>query len=267
VVSPERPHRSVVVTGGGSGIGRAVVTRLLEDGDAVVAVGRSAERLEGMAKALNAGELQLCPGSVADRAVLEQAADLAERRAPLGGWVNSAAIFEASKLEDADDDRVHDTLAVNLEAVIEGSAVALRRFVASETPGAIVSISSIHASHAYPGWSAYAAAKAGIEGFTRAIAVQYGPKGIRANAVAPGLVAIERYLEGLPPPGSRVRTEHEAWLAEAYPLGRAATPAEVAAAVAFLLSADAMYITGITLPVDGGLSIAGRPVPEFDTEP
>ncbi len=141
-------------------------------------------------------------GSADDLATAERAADAAEDSGVLSGWVNNAAIFRDAALHtDAPADIV-GLISANLAPVVVGSAVAVRRFRASRTPGAIVNVSSHQAQRAVRGALPYATAKAAIEGLTRAAAVDYGPDGIRVNAVAPGSITTDRYealLDGQDP--------------------------------------------------------------------
>jgi NAD(P)-dependent dehydrogenase (short-subunit alcohol dehydrogenase family) len=251
-----------VVTGGGRGVGRAVVERLLRDGGHVVAVELDPAALEWTAGRPRAIALV---GDASDDAVAERAADLAEDAGPLAGWVNNAALFRDASVHTNSPREVLDLVALNLAPALVGCSTAVRRFLTAGGGGAIVNVSSHQAQRAVPGCTPYVTAKAAIEGLTRALAVEYGPRGIRVNAVALGSIHTERYdalLESLGPEAA-ARVEDE--MRRLHPLGRVGRTDEVAAAVTHLLSPESSYITGATVPVDGGRSVLAHDPEAYDT--
>ncbi|WP_067499333.1 SDR family NAD(P)-dependent oxidoreductase [Actinoplanes sp. TFC3] len=241
---------SFVVTGGARGIGRAIVERLTADGQVVVL------DVEDGPLGWQHDRINAIVGDARDPQAAREAAAAAEATGPLAGWVNNAAIFRDAGLADASTAQILELITANLALTLTGCHTAVNHFRVRQRPGAIVNVSSHQAQRPVRGALPYATAKAAIEGLTRAIAVDHGPDRIRTNAVALGSIATDRF--------EQYRIEHpgvDAQMAALHPLGRVGTPAEVADAVAFLLSPAAGFINGATLPVDGGRAVNG-PDPE-----
>lgn len=243
--------RSYVVTGGGRGVGRAVVARLRSAGGHVVVIER--EPPEAVDPDVTS---DLVLGDAADPAVTAAAVDRACAVAPLAGWVNNAAVFRDASLRAVDPAEISAAIAANVDMAVAGCAAAVRAFLVAGTGGAIVNVSSHQARRPVPGCLPYATAKAAIEGLTRAVAVDHGGDGIRANAVALGTIAVERYERDV----ARRGTTWAAATAELHALGRVGRPEEAATAIVHLLSDDASFISGVVVAVDGGrAALAGEP--------
>lgn len=236
-------HGSALVLGGGSGIGRGCAEFLAGSGwtVAVVDLHRPDTLPEGAAVFLEADARD---GDAVERAVAE-----AEREVgALGAAVYAAGTARVSPFLEIEPKEWSLVLDVNLT----GSYNFLRstgRRLADRSGGALVAISSVDAEHPVAGLAHYCAAKAGLESLVRVAALELAPRGVRVNAVAPGVVKTPLMELLLERPG--VRDD----FLDHIPLGRIADPADVAATVAFLLSDEARYVTGHTLKVDGGMSL------------
>lgn len=248
----------VVVTGGGRGVGRAIVERLVTSPHrCAVIVELDPSALDWIEDHPARDRLDYTIGDAADGATTEAAADAAQSTGHLRGWVNNAAVFRDIDLHTAGAQGVIELIGVNLNPTIVGSATAVQRFLAQPSGGSIVNVSSHQAARPVRGALTYATAKAGIEGFTRALAVEYGPHGIRTNAVALGSIVTDRLQRQLEAEDSTLVHTLAEQLQRLHPLRRPGTVEEVATTVSFLLSEDASFINGAVIPVDGGRSVLG----------
>jgi NAD(P)-dependent dehydrogenase (short-subunit alcohol dehydrogenase family) len=166
----------------------------------------------------------------------------------LRGWVNCAGIAEQQSVHEATEDHLDRVLGVNLAGVFWGCSVAVERMLG--TGGSIVNISSGQALRGRDGYPAYAATKGGILSLTTQLAAEYADRGIRCNALVPGVIATEMNERILAESSDRSALERS-WDVLS-PIGRWGTPADVAEAVRFLLSDAAGFITGVHLSIDGG---------------
>lgn len=239
--------RGAVVTGAGRGIGAAVVTRLREAGAAVLAA-------------------DIAPPDDQDHDVVgvdlrepEAPAQLAqaalERLGRLDIWVNNAGIYPSAHVLQLGDEEWRDVLELNLGAAFRGAREAARLMVHPANPasgGVIVNVVSNAGMAAGPASAHYVSSKHGLAGLTKALAVDLAPSGIRVVGIAPGVTRTEGIEEAM------VRFEEAGWGdLESYttrttPLGRMATPDEIARVVLFAASELASYVTGTTIVVDGG---------------
>lgn len=222
--------RGVLITGGESAIGVAIARAFARRGDTVYGTGLATSDDSAYAGFRTA---DLTDSATAHAAVTAALGALGR----LDVVVLAAARMPVGPAASTSDDDWHTGLNGTLSTAFYVARAALP---ALPPGGAIVAVSSVNAFLAAPGVPVYAAAKAGLEGLIRQLALEYGPRGIRVNAVAPGLIGGERLAHA----------------ADGYPLGRTGRPEDVAEAVAYLASDLAGFITGVTLPVDGGLSIA-----------
>ncbi len=236
-------EKVAIVTGGGTGIGRAAAEHLIGSGVRVLLVGRRAELLERTAQELGAA-FHACDVSDADAGIVA-AAVAAFGRADL--LVNNAAIDGAgASLPELPESSWTRVLEVNVTAafrLIQELAAHLR---GREAGGAVVNVSSINAIFAEHAFADYNTSKGALLALTRSAAMDLAESGIRVNAVCPGYVETEMTAPYLQDEGVRQR------IARAIPLGRIGSPGEIGAVVAFLLSDQASFITGATIVADGG---------------
>jgi NAD(P)-dependent dehydrogenase (short-subunit alcohol dehydrogenase family) len=250
-----------IVTGSTRGLGYGIACRFAKVGVAVVVNGRFRVAVDKAASAVNeAGGVAV--GIAAD---VGNAGDVRrlfdetiERLGPPDILVNNAAVTNSVAVAhflETDEARWDETIRSNLKSVYLCSHRAANDWVDAGRAGVIVNVSSFSAQRAHRCLAAYDASKGGLEALSRAMAIDLAPFGIRVNVVAPGAIDVEEHLMA-PAPDRLVR-------AQQIPLGRAGVPADIAAAVQFLVSQDASYITGQTLVVDGGV-LAQLRTPDVD---
>lgn len=240
--------RTIIVTGAGSGIGRATATRIANEGGRVIATDVVAERLDALRSELDGFDVETVVGDVAATETID--ALIAAAGEPIDGLANVAGIMDAflppSEVDDATWDRV---FSVNVTGPMRLTRAVLPHMIAAGR-GAVVNVASEAALRASAAGAAYTASKHAIAGFTKSVAFFHGPQGIRANAVAPGAVATN--IE------APMRSEYAA--SRVGPIMQVAIPPvaqpeQLAAAITWLLSDDSANVNGAVLPSDGGWSV------------
>ena len=238
-------RRIALITGAGSGIGEAIAQAMAEAGARVVAVDVNSEAGNRTATAIG-GAATGYACDVTDRAACDSLAGTVRRDiGAISVLVNNAGIIRRGQVADPDTRRNWDaTLAVNLDGPYNMVTAFLDQL--RETRGAIVNIGSIQSFVALPNSAAYTTSKGGVRLLTKALAIELGPMGIRVNAIGPGFTATPLNAD------ARQDAEYTANFTGRIPLGRIGSPEDIAAPAVFLASDMARYITGVTLPVDGG---------------
>jgi 3-oxoacyl-[acyl-carrier protein] reductase len=238
--------KTALVTGASGGIGSAIAKVFHAQGATVVLSGTRREALEQLAQEL--GErAAVCPADLRDPAAAESLVAAAEQAAgPLAILVNNAGLTRDTLALRMKDEDWQSVLDVDLTAPFRLARAALKGMVRRRS-GRIISVGSLVGATGNAGQANYAAAKAGLAGLTKVLALEVASRGITVNLIAPGFVATPM-TDALP-------EAHRTKMTEAIPLGRFGTPADVAAAAVFLASDEAGWITGATLHVNGGMAM------------
>jgi len=249
--------QTAVVTGGGSGIGAAICRLFAQEGATVAVCDICAE-----AAARVAGDIRQARGrahewcfDVSERDTVEQAADDVEKQlGPITTWVNNAGVAHVIPFLECSDETWDVTQRVNLKGTFLGSQAAIRRML-PRGRGVILNMSSQSGKVGNSHHAAYCASKFGIIGLTQSLAMEFAPRGIRVNALCPGVVFTplwESMLEGYARKRNMKQEEARPYIESRIPMKRLGTPEEVARVAVFLASDDADYITGQAINITGG---------------
>ena len=241
-------EQTALVTGGTRGIGHAIAARLADEGATVFLTGTDASRAEAAAGELDGGRGRVhgLALELTDLESVKRCVAVASANSGLQILVNNAGVSRDGLLVRQSADAWRQTMATNLDGLYACCQAAVRPMMRARY-GRIVNLSSIVGLRGNPGQTAYATSKAGVLGFTKSLAKELARRNITVNAVAPGLIETDMTQEL--PEAARSK------LGSAIAMGRPGSPEEVAAAAAFLASAEASYITGAVLEVTGGLAL------------
>lgn len=242
-------NKLAIITGGGSGLGFAIAEKFTQQGIHTVIVGRDADRLRQAkdrlgehcsTRVLNVNDLAAIPAFVQS---------IIRDFGRIDILVNNAGINLKKELVEVTDEEFQSVLSTNLCAVFAMSREVVRHMLVQGS-GNIINISSMAAQYGLPKVVAYSASKTAIDGLTRAMAVELGPKGIRVNAIAPGFI-----YSAMTDVALNSDPERKAKVFSRTPMGYMGQPVDIGEAALFLAGDAAKYITGVVLPVDGGNSI------------
>lgn len=253
-MNEDAKSKRVIVTGASNGIGRATATLFLNAGASVALVGRRQSALAEAAgqAAINTGQALLIAADLSDEK--QSAACIAQATEKLGGLdvlINAAGILKAGRIEDTTLELWDEMMNINLRSIFHLMQMAVPHL--ERTRGNVVNVSSVTGPRAFPGVLAYCVSKAALDQLTRCAALELAAKGIRVNAVNPGVV-----VTGLHRTGGMNEEAYAAFLEHSkttHPLGRVGEAQEVADLIYFLASERAGWITGATIGIDGGRAL------------
>lgn len=242
--------RVAIVTGGGEGIGRATAHLLARCGAEVVIAGRTESTLMRTAREISEASGRRClgaPADVRDEAQVKRlVARAIEEFGRLDILVNAVGWSTHGPMSTMSTEAWKGDFALNIDTAFLCAREAAQHFLAQGS-GAIVNVSSVAGSQGVMGLGAYSSAKAALQMFTRVAAAEWGPQGVRVNCVAPGLIATDNAMKDF----AAAQLDVDA-ICSRFPLRRAGRPEDIANAIVFLASDAAAYVTGVTLPVNGG---------------
>jgi NAD(P)-dependent dehydrogenase (short-subunit alcohol dehydrogenase family) len=244
-----------LITGGGRGIGAAIAKRFVDDGAKIVISDIQKDLLEQVAKSLKPGMVAACPGDVTK---FDDVKKMVDTTVQFGGkidiLVNNAGIDPGGSIVDIDIDLWKKILDVNLNGPFYCMRATIPHMI-KQGGGSIVNIASLAGVRCLPSMPAYCSSKGGLIQLALQAALEYGPKGIRSNVVAPGATRTEMLINAMSGLSKAIKKDAFEVLTESVPLRKAATPDQITGACSFLASDDAAFITGAVLLVDGGAAI------------
>lgn len=239
----------VLITGASSGIGAATAVHLAQLGASLSISGRNKDNLNKVAEQCGKSKPFIVTGELTNETDVKNIIDLTVKHyGKLDVLINNAGILESGSIESTSLEQYDNVFNVNVRSVYQLTALAVPHLI--KTKGNIVNVSSVTGLRSFPNCLAYCMSKAALDQFTRCIALELGPKQVRVNAVNPGVVITNLHRSsGMDEEQLKTFFEHAK---ETHILGRPGDVTEVAKSIAFLASDDATFITGATLPVDGG---------------
>ncbi len=247
--------KTALITGGGRGIGAAIAKRFIEDGAKIVISDIQADLLDKTAQSLKSDRVATCAGDVTK---FDDVNKMVQETVKFGGkidvLVNNAGIDPGGSIVDIEIDLWKKILDVNLNGPFLCMKAAIPEMI-KQGKGSIVNIASLAAVRCLPSMPAYCASKGGLVQLALQAALEYGPKGIRSNVVAPGATKTDMLVNAMAGLSKAINRDAFEVLAESVPLRRAATPDEMTGACSFLASDDSSFITGAIIMVDGGAAI------------
>ena len=239
--------KTAIITGGGTGIGLATARAFCQEGAKIILFGRRKEKLEKAVEKLG-GSAIIVQGDMTNNNDLDKLINKTLHNfKKIDVLVNNAGLFNGSPLHEISDSQWDEIMDINIRSVFQLTRRVLPAML-SQKYGNIIHISSILGLIAVPQVAAYNVSKGALNQFSRSIAVEYGSSGIRSNSICPGLIATDMTADLM-----KDADLMKEWSKE-YPIGRFGKPEDVANACLYLASDESSFVTGITLPVDGGFT-------------
>ena len=238
-------NKTAIITGGATGIGLACTRLFAQEGARVAIFGRRQDRLDQARKEIGDSVLPVQGDITKEKDTARLVETAVKQLGKVDILINNAGIFGGGPIHEMEDSDWDQTFDINMRGVFQLTRKVLPQMI-TQSSGSLIHISSVLGMRAIPGAVAYNASKGALNQFSRSIAVEYGGQGIRSNTICPGMIETEMTED------MRQDTTLMEEFLKRYPLGRFGKPEEVAKACLFLASDESAFITGATLPVDGG---------------